>query len=687
MNTEEPMAETPPTAEAAEERKHRAGARLATGARNAWANLGHTVTTGHQSSEELRRILVQRQLTAYEALRETAREELEEARSQITRMERRGASAGWTAEERAEVRALRDDRKARERAYKDLMRAPFMPVQPTPAEIRRARHISSGRRVIAVLVLTAIFIALVIAAPAVLVLVAPLILAWLWWLGGRQAELGTRAVPDRLLARPELAPPASLGTGADDGQEDGDEERPETDLRHVSSEEDATQRIAAGLAKRNVSVASVAPATRTPWGWETSLVMRDDTAADVVKQLARLDGDYRVGVGRTMAAGDQTDAARVALRVLVTDPFATPPAYPVRAPRSCSILTPVSPCVSLDGGETPLILAGLHTLIVASSGGGKSSLVLSLAEYVTACTDAVAVDIDPSGKGLGPFRDVAAASALTPEAAEKELDRLLTLAKNRIADLGPTEEQVSVSAECPAIIVFVDEYPQLTKSGKSKCLDLLRIGRKARVTLIICTQDATSDIMGDAVADAFGNRIMMPCREADVPVVLHRTAIAEGWLPHRLVPGDSLSPADAGRCYVFAPGLRAPVLRYVIPLDPTTALQRARERAAAGLPSAGASAAPQAVPPFVSLLLEAFADARADELPVSQIVDALAAHDRQHWTQWDARKDRLAMAGREIQRRLKADGVVVPTARLDGPARPTGYRLEEIRAALDDTAG
>ncbi|MFD9293335.1 hypothetical protein ACFWBV_34825 [Streptomyces sp. NPDC060030] len=685
MNTEEPMVETAPTAEAAEERKDGAGARLTTGARNAWASLGHTVTTGHQSSEELRRILVQRQLTAYEALRETAREELEEVRSQITRMERRGASAGWTAEERAEVRALRDDRKARERAYKDLSRAPFMPVQPTPAEIRRARHISSGRRAVAVLVLTAAFVALVIAAPAVLVLVAPLLLAWLWWMGARPAELGTRAVPERLLARPELAPPAYSETGADDDQEHGDEERPETDLRHVGSEEEATQRIAAGLAKRGVSVASVAPATRTPWGWETSLVMRDDTAADVVKQLARLDGDYRVGVGRTMSAGDQTDAARVALRVLVTDPFATPPAYPVRAPQSCSILTPVSPCVSLDGGETPLILAGLHTLIVASSGGGKSALVRSLAEYVTACTDAVAVDIDPTGKGLGPLRDAAAASALTPEAAEKELDRLLSEAKKRIADLGPTEDQVPISAERPAVIGFIDEYPQLTKKGKGKCLDLLRIGRKARVTLIICTQDATSDIMGDAVADAFGNRIMMPCREADVPVVLHRTAIAEGWLPHRLVPGDSLNPADAGRCYVFAPGLREPVLRYVIPLDAPTALERARERVAAGLPSLGATAATQAVPPFVSLLLDAFADAEADELSVGQIVDALAADDP-HWTQWDARKDRLSMAGREIKRRLKADGVVVPTVRLDGPARPTGYQLEAIRAALDEAA-
>ena len=565
------------------------------------------------------------------------------------------------------------------------MRAPFLPVQPTPAEIRRARHISSGRRAIAVLVLTAAFVALVIAAPAVLVLVAPLLLAWLWWLGGRPADLGTRAVPERLLARPELAPPAASETGADDDQEHGDEERPETDLRHVESEEDATRRITAGLTKRGVSVTSVAPAARTPWGWETSLVLRDDTAADVVKQLARLDGDYRVGVGRTMAAGDQTDAARVALRVLVTDPFAAPPAYPVRAPRSCSILTPVSPCVSLDGGETPLILAGLHTLIVASSGGGKSALVRSLAEYVTACTDAVAVDIDPTGKGLGPLREAAVASALTPEAAEKELDRLLSEAKSRIADLGPTEDEVPISVDRPAVIGFVDEYPQLTKRGKSKCLELLRIGRKARVTLIVCTQDATSEIMGDAVADAFGNRIMMPCREADVPVVLHRTAIAEGWLPHRLVPGDKFTPADAGRCYVFAPGLREPVLRYVVPLDPATALERARERVAAGLPSLGASAVSQAVPPFVSLLLDVFADAEAEELSVGQIMDALAVDDPQ-WTQWDARKDRLAMGGREIKRRLKEAEVEVPTFRMDGPSRPTGYRLEEIRAALDGPA-
>ncbi|MFI1890734.1 type IV secretory system conjugative DNA transfer family protein [Streptomyces jumonjinensis] len=655
------------------------GGRLGAGVRHAWARLSHTVTTGHQSAEEIRRILVQRQLTAYEAVRETAREELDEVRGQIVRMERRGAADGWTAEERAAVRGLRDDRKRRERAYRDLVREEFEPVQPAPAEIRRARQSSTARRAVALLVLLAAAVALMIAAPGMLLLAAPGMLALLWWLGGRPAELAPRAVPERLLARPELAP-----DGEADGEHQEEGEAQETDMRQVSSAAEATACVSAALAKRGVGVRSIGITTHTAWGWETALILRDATAADVVKVLPRLDVDFRVGVGRTMAAGDQTDGARVTLRVLTSDPFATPPGFPVRAPRSCSILRPVSPCVGMDGSETPLVLAGVHTLVVASSGGGKSVLARSLAEYVTACTDAVGVDIDPTGRGLGPLRQAAARVALTPEDAEAELKRLLVMAQRRIAALGETEDSWLISSDRPAVIAFLDEYPQLTQGAKESALDLLRIGRKARITLVICTQDATADIMGDAVADAFGIRILLPCREADVPVVLHRTAIADGWLPHRLVPGDDLHPADAGRCFVLAPGLRDPILRYAVPLDADTALERARERVAAGLPALDAvTAGTAAPPPFVEQLLKIFAVVGEDALTVAQLAEALAADDSR-WRKWDGRKDRLAMVGREIKRELKEAGLVVPTARLDAPGRPTAYRLEEIRAALED---
>src|SRR2546426_777693 len=68
----------------------RIGARFAAGGRHMWAGLRHWATTGHQSDEELRRRLVLRQLTAYDAMRETAGEELDDVRKRITRLEHVG---------------------------------------------------------------------------------------------------------------------------------------------------------------------------------------------------------------------------------------------------------------------------------------------------------------------------------------------------------------------------------------------------------------------------------------------------------------------------------------------------------------------------------------------------------------------------------------------------------------------
>ncbi|ORT53321.1 hypothetical protein [Streptomyces sp. CB03238] len=677
------------TSENSETTRPAAGARLVAGARHMAAKLRHTLATGHQADDEIRRILVQRQLVAYEAVRETAREELEELRRQIIKLEMRGAEDGYTAEQKAEVKALRDERTRRERALRDLVKQPFEPVQPTPDQIQRARRVGSTKLVVGLLVALGALGALLVRAPALLLLVVPGVLVALWRAGGQPPVLTTRPVPERLLARPELAPRAftdAVVLGADlDGVPI------DTDIRGVESPDRATECIHGALVKEGVDVREVHSATRTPWGWQTTAVLSAGTAADVVKAIPRLVTDLRVGEGRVMAAGSTEDGAVVTMRILTKDPFAAPPAYPLRTPKSCSILDSFSPCISLDGEPTPLTLAGKHVLIVADTGGGKSTMTRALAEYVTACKDAVAVDIDPSGRGLGPLRRAAVRIALTPEQAEKELERLLSEAKRRIASLDETQDNWEVTPEAPAILAFLDEYPQLTKKGKKHALDLLRIGRKARITLVICTQDATADIMGDAVADAFQIRILMPCRAADVPVVVGRsTAASEGWLPHLLVAGDDDDPADSGRCYIVAARLREPILRYVIPLDAPTALERAKERVAAGLPAIDAvtlgEAAREPVAPFAGRLLRAFDDAEKDVLTVAQVVEALAADEPERWRQWDARKDRLAMAGREIQKELKAAGVDVATVRLtDVKGRPSAYRLEDLKAALDQS--
>jgi hypothetical protein len=667
--------------------------RMTNGARHTWAALRHILTTGNQSDEEMRRRLVLRQLTAYDSVRETAREELDEVRKRITRLEHMGVDEGWTPEQRVQVKALRDERKRRERAAADLAREPFRAVQPTRAQIRRARYGSSARRIVALSALSGAFVWLLVAHPRLLLLAALVAVCGLLWAGGRPPALAQRPIPAELLARPELAPPPAESVAE---EEAAAEVEGETDLRGVTDPTEAADRIRRALLQEGARIGSVDDTRRTPWGWETTVLLTRGTAEDIGRILPKLNRAFRKA--QTFSSMDPDgDQALVTLRVLTSDPFANPPAFTGNSPLSCSIRQPFSPMIGMDGSDTPLMLAGLHVLIVAVTGGGKSSLVRALAEYVTACRDAVAWDIDPTGRGLGPLRSAAGHRAYTPEDAEKALARLLTYAERRIAALPETQDSWKVTPEAPAIVAFLDEYPRLTPKGKELALDLVGIGRKARVTLVICTRDATADMMGDAVSENFGIRVMMPCRAADVPLVVGRaTAVAEGWQPHHLVPGEEGAeegmgdPADAGRCYVVAPRHKTPLLRYTLPLDPFTALRLARERVAVGLPAVDAATtgerAETELPRFARLMLDAFAAAdNPEHMPVAQLTDYLAGVDGDRWRQWDERKDRNAQAGRAIQGELTAAGLTVPSARdTSKKDRPMGYRLEDLRAALNE---
>ncbi|MEU6299800.1 ATP-binding protein [Streptomyces erythrochromogenes] len=456
----------------------------------------------------------------------------------------------------------------------------------------------------------------------------------------------------------------------------------------------AREAVRLALAKEKVEFAEILVPEETTYGWKVPVVLKSGTAEHLISVLKFVATTLRVGRSQLMArAADPNDASQVALTILTRDPFAHSPSYPVRPPNSCSITDPFSIGVSIEGEHTPIVLAGQGVLIVARTGGGKSSMVRALAEYTTACHDAVAVDIDPMRRGLGPLSSCAVRSALTPEDAEKELEYLKALAEARIAALGPAEDNMPVSARNPAVIAFIDEFPELTSRGKELAVRLMRLGRKSRVTLVVCTTDATTDTMGDAIGDALGIRILMSCRKADVPLAVGQDdAVSQGWLPHLLVPSPGeWEIADAGRYYCVTPRHKEPVLRYVSHLDAGTALLRAQERTQAGLPALSwpstgstAPAAANTPPAIVALLLAAFATHSDPEmLTISQLGDYLVTVDPGTWAKWEGKKNRPLMIGRTIQAHLKAAGLTVKSVRVTTlPNQPTGYRLADIQGAL-----
>ncbi|MEU3564596.1 hypothetical protein [Kitasatospora sp. NPDC006786] len=462
-------------------------------------------------------------------------------------------------------------------------------------------------------------------------------------------------------------------------------------IRRVQNAQQAGECIHLALLAEGLAVGEVTDVTQEHWGWRAVAHLTKGRPSGLVAKLADLEVLLGVREGGVMAQPQKAAAGSVVLRVLTGDPFDPMPPHPHYPPCSNSILEPMVLGPSMDGEATRITLAGQNILVIADSGGGKSAIVRDLVDYITSCTDAVAWDIDPTGRGFGPLRRLADRRAYTEEEIDQALDDALARARSRAREMGDDVDNWKVTDASPAGFVIIDEHPQLTNKQKQKVVKLGRIGRKARWTVVLISQDATSEVLGDAIADAFGIRIMLPCRKADVPLVVGSdTAVNEGWMPHRLVPspGD-WDPADAGTFYIIAPGLRDPILRKATHLDAAAALLRVDERLAAAAQARSEDPEDDAVdltkPAAEEVteedweILTATVDGFGGQLNVlcRQVAEALQAQDGERWA------DASAATVGEVFRRA---GVFRKTVRVAGQPSSTGAALEDIRALLKDRA-
>ncbi|MEU2076593.1 type IV secretory system conjugative DNA transfer family protein [Streptomyces sp. NPDC013489] len=448
-----------------------------------------------------------------------------------------------------------------------------------------------------------------------------------------------------------------------------------------------------GKHARKVEIGEIHTPVETQYGWEVPLLLKSGSLEDFPPILKDLATPLRVGRGRIMAAPvSPDDVAEVKLRILTKDPFEHPLPIPVRPPGSGSIRNPFDLGLSIEGSTTPVVLAGQHAIVVADTGGGKTALIQRIADFVTSCYDAVIVDIDPVKRGLKVFSPLAALTARSPEEAELVLAQLIAEAKRRIASMPATQNMWEPTPDEPAIVVVLDEFIKLSPEAKEMAIELLRnLGREALISVVIITQDATKDVMGDAIADVPGLRIMLPCRTGDVPLVVGRQdAISLGWWPHLLVPSpDPEDPADAGKFYVIAPRHREPILRYASLLPPEEAARRVEERLKAPRPrltlGGHRPAAAVKVPRQVRLLLDAFAThSDPEELTITELGDYLATIAPDVYGRWEGKDNRNTMISRTIKSELKAatGHSVSSIRRHERPGKPFVYRLDDIRGTL-----
>ncbi|WP_143073592.1 hypothetical protein [Actinokineospora terrae] len=322
---------------------------------------------------------------------------------------------------------------------------------------------------------------------------------------------------------------------------------------------------------------------------------------------------------------------------------------PDRAAGSLSIKDAHVVGARMSGDDLRLSLYGVHAVVIGGPGAGKSQTMRTLADAVSACADAVVWDLDPAGNGLEVLGGGVERVEREQAGIEAALADAVAMAQTRpklLTRLGMGDAW-DASPERPAVVVFCDEYPRLSDQAKALAVDLIRIGRKSRVTLVLAASEATSDALGAAVAEIAALKIMHACRHADVRLVLGANMIGEGWRPDRLNPATGEAPEDAGVCFVHAAGSRDPILNKIRPVPAGRARLNGPRRAAQGLPRIDA-------------------DSLAGARPVEDSVDRVAVVDV------------LAVFGSDD--RLWTDTVLSRLATVDG--RYAAWTAEDLAAVL-----
>lgn len=586
---------------------------------------GAWAAASEETSAHLRAALLNRRYNRWRSQQAAEIERLEEKAGDLEKQARRAAVGGQgddaTAADHKQAATaaatLRGEAAAWRQRVRDIHQQPYTGhIDPSDAELERHRRRTANKRRAALAALTLAVGGLELAVGSLLLpTLTATGLALTAWAKGRIPGW-RRALPDvpALAYEPETgkekkekkskekeAAKEQARPAADPADQDtplfpGDTGAP-FPIHGVTGPAIAAACVGRALLAQNIDLAEITDTVRTSVGWSMTVTVASGDPADI-------DTDRKSAAIRTLLKvprgglavecwPDASDTATV--RVQTRPGFTDMGPIPDNPALANSIMDAGSFGQGLDGTELAFSLAGVMGFLVADSGGGKSSIMLALADWATSCRDAVVISIDPRGEGVEALGDAIQLAVSDDKHVLKTLDWLDRLCEGRTR-LRKTLGYGKVwrpSPEHPAVVVFVDEWHDLPAKAKTKLLRLLRIGRKEAVWIIGASQFGTVQDLGSAIAPKMSLKMAGCCRGADVTGLFGQGALREGYRADRLKPGTHTDPADAGTVYIQGlPGQRNRPMRWKFRhLTDSDATRRGNQRAQAGLPDLTASAA------------------------------------------------------------------------------------------------
>lgn len=429
--------------------------------------------------------------------------------------------------------------------------------------------------------------------------------------------------------------------------------------------------------------------------WEIDIQLKGSTPGKVNAVADQLDAHFDIKQGGTLIDPDPQASAHIVLRLVTGNPFEDMAKPAVHAPNSLDIADSHNFGRCMDNSPLDLVLEGQRIIVIGVSGSAKSTGVLrDLAEVITACHNAIAIEMDPIKDGLREFEGVMAAPPIRGnKACEQWLEHLVKMAggRNIVRNrLGMGDTWVATK-ERPAIFALVDEFIFLSPKAKELFIELLRIGKQSGIYVVAAGQDATSDAMGDAIADTFTLRIMLAARWDDIRLVLGQGAAAKGFRPDRLVPALNKDiKNDAGQSYIKGPGLDRPLLYGWNEHSNHGIKQAVADRIAAGRPwfdrdtlaaagllhLADGGAEQRLIPgdrQIVVDAIEVLAETGAVRIRVEALAEALAELNPELYGD---------LTAAELRKLMRDVGVGAPVSigAMDGLKNPNGYKIEMLTA-------